>query len=485
MIHNRCLQIFLKIKNILIYGASSIIQSALVFLLLPSILGNLSPKDFGRYITIQLLVSVFSGVFYMGATTSLLKHYFDTVDKEKRKIIFSANFVITIIGAFLLTILGIVLGNKILSFIVRDQIDWFLLLVAFASSGMLIIFNYFLTFLRCLEKPIAYLYFSLGLLITNFSFTLFLFNLAKIQNIIVPFLGTFVSVALANIILFIYLKQELTLKIPFEFFVKNLKFGFPFALSGIVLYLGNSVDRFVISGIMNEENVGVYSFAIRMGAIIQVMLIIPFGLFWSSVRLDKFNQNNFSMINSKIAYYYVFTGFVLILFLNIFSDQIIGFFTDKVQYSQTRNLILIIMIAYLVQGFQNISDIGIFRSGKNIYLTVLNLLLIPFLIVSNRFLLPLFGLYGAAFSLLLVNSVFAILVIYLNNRFVSLTYNYKGISKLLIYNIVVLLVFNVFVNSCEGILLRSFFAFGYLSILTLFFIEKDDKLFIKPIMNKL
>jgi O-antigen/teichoic acid export membrane protein len=485
MIYNIYFQIFSKFKNIILYSVSSISQSALVFLLLPSILGYLSPEDFGKYTIIQLFVSVFSGVFYMGATTSLLKHYFDTVDKEKRKIIFSANLVITIIGALLITIIGIFFGNQILSLIVREQFDWLLLVVAFASAGMQIIFNYFLTFLRCLEKSIIYLYFSLGLLIINFIFTLFLFNIATIQYIIVPFFGTFVSVALANIILFIYLKQELTHRIPLQIFVKNLKFGFPFALSGIVLYLGNSIDRFVLSSLMNEESVGVYSFAIRMGAIIQVLLIIPFGLFWSSVRLDKFNGNSFPMINSKIAYYYIFIGFVLILFLNIFSDQVIGFFTDKDQYSQTSNLILVFMIAYLIQGFQNISDIGIFRSGKNIYLTLLSVLLIPFFIISNRLLIPSFGLYGAAFTLLFGYVIFAILIIYINNRFVSLPYDLEGIAKLLIYNIVILLVFNIYMKTYEGIFLRLFFAIGYLSILTLFFIKKDDKLFIKPILNKL
>jgi O-antigen/teichoic acid export membrane protein len=301
----------------------------------------------------------------------------------------------------------------------------------------------------------------------------------------VPFLGTIVSVALANIVLFFYLKQELTFRIPLQFFVKNLKFGFPFALSGIVLYLGNSVDRFVLSGLMNEESVGVYSFAIRMAAIVQVILIMPFSLFWSSVRLDHFNGNSFEMINSKIAYYYVFTGFVLILFLNIFSDQVVGFFTDKEQYFQASNLILIFMIAYLIQGFQNISDIGIFRSGKNIYLTFLSVLLIPFLIISNRLLIPSFGLYGAAFSLLFGYIIFALLIIYVNNRIILLSYDFKGISKLLIYNIVVLLVFNVFINAFERIFLRFLFAIVYLSILILFFTKREDKLFFNPILNKL
>jgi O-antigen/teichoic acid export membrane protein len=477
MIENIYTQKFAKFKNIILYSVSSISQSALVFLLLPSILAYLSPEDFGKYTIIQMFVSVFSGVFYMGGTTSLLKHYFDTVDKEIRKSIFSANLVITIIGALLIIIIGMFFGNQILSLIVNEQFDWLLLVVAFASGGMLIIFNYFLTFLRCLEKPIIYLYFSLGVLITNFIFTLFLFNIAMIQYIIVPFFGTFVSVALANIVLLFYLKLELTLRIPVQFFVKNLKFGFPFALSGIVLYLGNSVDRFVLSSLMNGESVGVYSFAIRMAAIVQVMLIMPFGLYWSSVRLDKFNRNNFAIINSKIAYYYVFTGFLLILFLNIFSDQVVFFFTDKEQYSQASNLILILMITYLIQGFQNISDIGIFSSGKNIYLTVLNILLIPFLIVSNRLLIPSFGLYGAAFSLLFGYMIFALLIIYLNNRIIFLPYDFEGISKLLIYNIVVLLVFNIFMKAYEGIFLRLFFAIGYLSILILFFTKKEDKSF--------
>jgi O-antigen/teichoic acid export membrane protein len=483
MLNNTYFQIFSKFKNIVLYSISSISQSALVFLLLPSILSYLSPEDFGKYTIIQLFVSVFSGVFYMGATTSLLKEYFDTVDKVKRKIIFSANLVITIIGALLILTIGIFFGNQILSLIVREQFDWVLLFLAFASAGMLIIFNYFLTFFRCLEKSFTYLYFSLGLLITNFIFTLILFHFTTIEHILVPFFGTFVCVAIANIILFIYLKQDFTHRIPVQIFVKNLKFGFPFAISGIVLYLGNTVDRFVLSSLMNVESVGVYSFAVRMGAIIQVLLIIPFGLFWSSVRLDKFNGNNFPMINSKIAYYYVLVGFVLILFLNIFSNQVIGFFTDKDEYSQTSNLILVFMIAYLIQGFQNISDVGIFRSGKNLYLTLLSVLLIPFFIISNRLLIPSFGLYGAAFTLLFGYIIFAILIIYINNRFVSLPYDLEGIVKLLIYNIVVLLVFNIYLKTFEGILLRLFFAIGYLSILTLLFIKKDDKLFIKPILN--
>ena len=68
-----------------IYGLSSFLHSGLSFILLPLLTSYYSPEIFGIYSIVLLLGVVSNSIFYLGASSSLSRFYYDHKNNDHHK----------------------------------------------------------------------------------------------------------------------------------------------------------------------------------------------------------------------------------------------------------------------------------------------------------------------------------------------------------------------------------------------------------------
>ena len=187
---------------------------------------------------------------------------------------------------------------------------------------------------------------------------------------------------------------------------KMLKFSAPLVVSGLGVVLSSYVDRLMIKEMLGLSALAEYGVAARL-ATGATLLTIGFQaslspLIYSNVHGKETPQN----IRKLFLYYSAF-GFVFILLAIIFSGEFFSVFLSGA-YSSTSEIFVILFASVVVfSGYLFFPGVSII--GKTHILAYINLVSGFLNFGLNFILIPIYGLYGAAFATL-VSAVFYFLV---------------------------------------------------------------------------
>ena len=71
----------------------------------------------------------------------------------------------------------------------------------------------------------------------------------------------------------------------------------------------------MINQILDTESVGIYSLGYRLGLIMNILLITPFSLVWTNLRMQINKSYNFKIITYRLFRIILFLSFLIITFL--------------------------------------------------------------------------------------------------------------------------------------------------------------------------
>ena len=109
-------------KDSSVYAISSILNSAISFLLLPILTFYYDAAEYGIYSIIISIVVILGGFFYFGASSSYARFVYDNLSKEHKSTVFSQTLNLALFGGLVMistTIMLVVLPffmNNILNY---------------------------------------------------------------------------------------------------------------------------------------------------------------------------------------------------------------------------------------------------------------------------------------------------------------------------------------------------------------------------------
>jgi len=404
------------------------------FITVPVTTRLFNPDDFGRLAMFSLFVSVISTIVGMGMLNAYVRFFYEEVAENRKRLLFKCvKYPICLIT---LTSIGIALFSQFISNYIVNEIDYhvvicLILAVLFECIGTFAdwtvrmqergkIFS-LLTFLRRFLNFILIIGFY-KLAIINYSALIYAFTIA---SGVVTSLGIFFE---RNIWSFDFIFQHKRLNDAKHTSSEIVRYAVPFLFSNIISWIFSSCDRVAINHWSGLEELGIYSAAFSITAILTV-LQNSITTFIGPIIMKKYegkdNVDDFLIKISDIVTVLMF-GFAILLLL--FKDIVIFILGEK--YREAVYLMPLLVFAPVMYTISETTFYGIIfkkKSKAHLYVSIVASLVS---VIGNVILVPEYGARGAVIATAIAWIMFFIMRTWFSAKYYQIKYSFVKIGWL-------------------------------------------------------
>lgn len=448
------------IKKFLSFSIGGYINLLIGFFVVPITTRMVSPEQYGIFSLIDITTQILVIITSMSMEQGFVRFFFEEKEEDRGKLLY-----ITLIPFFLL---GIIVS--LLIFIFRKDISVFLvgknenLIWVYLIFTILFKTLNLFSFLVVRMKQRGNIYSLLTVLIKLFEFIFILFLFQYFGD---SYKTLIFSILFANVITAIvsisYEKKIWSLK-NFKL-MKDCKtskkelynFSFPLILTMALNWLFASLDKMTIRMFTNLNEVGIYSGAFKIVALLSVVQG-GFTTFWTPIALEYYKNNpedtNFyKKVNDYLSLAFFLLGINILLFRDIIGLLLGERFYNSIFVVPT---LVFVPIMYLLS---ETTMIGIGFKKKTKYFLYVSIIALISNFIGNFILVPYFGARGAAISTGVSYIIFFSSRTYFSMRLINYNFNLKRIYSVifLMLNYAIFLTFynNIFLTISLGILLQT------------------------------
>jgi O-antigen/teichoic acid export membrane protein len=424
------------------YGISTILGRFLNFILVPFYTNVLKPSVYGVVTTVYAYIAFLNVIYTFGLEAAYFK-YASTLEIGNKKENFSTPLISIFCTSLLFTIILLSFSQEISNIATggNSVIVKYTAGILFFDALCVIPF----ATLRLEKKAKRFAFIKLFNIVINVTLNLLLLLVFHMD-----IEGIFISALVASISTFILLLP--TIISNFEFcFPKNLYkelllFGLPYIPSALSVIIIQVVDRPILEKMLNYEVVGIFQANYRLG-IVMMLVVSMFEYAWRPFFLTNAKEENAKEIFARVlTYFTIFACFVFLL-VSFFISEIVqiplpgrGHIIGQ-QYWGGLNIVPIILLSYIFNGFYTNFIVGVYIEKKTKYLPYLTGLSAISNIAFNLILIPYFQMIGAACATLISYMVMAGGMYLLNQKFYPIKYEYKRLAIIAISTMLFFLIF--------------------------------------------
>ena len=411
--------------HLLVYGSADIAILATTFLLLPVYTRVLSPSDYGVLALVLLLEAVLKPVYRWGLDTSFLRlHYDCRSDEERRRL--AGTIILFLIGAnggLTLLLLGLAPTINGALFGGQNHVTTLSLLFANGFIGSFIFLP--LTRLQIQEKSRAYatLTFvrSLGTIVLRLVFVVGLrWNVTGIVLADVM-ISTLMVAGLSRSI-----NTMTTWRFSRSVARKMLQFGLPRASQGI-LHQGMAMsDRFFLTLYFPLEQVGVYLIGISIASVVK-LYPAAFNTAWMPFAFDSMRRSDAPRLFGRLASYAFAVLSFLTLALACLAGPVVELMTPNAFHAAAR-VVPLLALGMAIQSTSILLSTSI-NVAKRTHAYPIATAVGGSVSLGGYFLLiPQWGLFGAAASVVAGQIVFVATLSYFAQRYYAIRYEWGRLA---------------------------------------------------------
>jgi O-antigen/teichoic acid export membrane protein len=384
------------VKQSAIYGLGGIVSRLLAVLLLPLYTSYLGTTGFGKIETIVALTTVLVVVLRLGISSAFFRFYFDSTDPERRTLVVRTSFWFTMTMATAGLVAGFVLATP-LAHLLRLGDDPWLVRAGFVGLWAQMNYEQLTSLFRVEERPVAFVTASIANIFITVGTTVLLvvgLNKGPTGAVVGNFLGT-LTVYFA---LLAYRRYQLGLQFDRDLLRAMNRFGMPLVPSALALWAINFIDRFFVAVFKGQDEVGVYSLAVRASSVI-VFLMVAFRLAWPafaySIEDDSVAKRTYAFVLTYLLFLCCWVSLVLGL-LSPWIVQVLA--PHKPAFYRASEAIGILAFAGTAYAGYTVLAIGIGRARRTQFNWIVTGAAALLNVVLNLALIPPYGMMGAAIS---------------------------------------------------------------------------------------
>ena len=413
--------------NLGIYGAGDVATSLLNFLLLPVYTRYLTPGDYGVIALLIVLEAVTKILFRWGVDGAYLRLYYDCTDETERERLTSTIFFFLLVTNSVV-VLGAVAVTPWLSewlFGTRDHAN--LLRLVFLNTFLISFFFLPYSVLRIREqaKPVAALAFSRSAAVLLLRLALVIGAGMGVRGVVLA--DVIVSAGFA-VVASRWVVPLLRPTFSREVIREALHFGLPrlphgFAHNAIALS-----DRYLLSLFVTMTQVGVYSIGATFGLALKLFLgALDYA--WGPFYLGAMKGRRAKEIYSAVTTYVLTIEVLLVTGLSAVGADLVRLMTTP-EFYDAAAVIPWIAIGVLFQGVYQLTSIGLTITKRTRYYPVATGVAAAVNIALNLFLIPRFGVLGAAWANMVSYATLATVAMYLSQRHYPIAYEWSRLARL-------------------------------------------------------
>ena len=416
-------------KQSLIYGIGHMMARLITFLLLPLYTHSFTQEEYGALSLAYAFMGFALILYRYGMDTALMKYSVQTSGQERTKhitVIIISQLITSIIFTAILYVSRFTIANLVLGI---DRPDWmaFLAVILFLDS----LWNLPLLILRSEEKAVPFIGFSLLNVVTTM-----VLNILFVVHWGYGIEGVFKANILASGIVFILSLPIVIQRIQLHAFNKKvfnkiLHFALPFLPAGLFTMVMELSDRYLLEWLLGTADVGLYSAGKKMG-MLGLTVVMGFNMGWTPYFLKRGKEEGAKIEFAKIATLFLgIMGYISVLVsvwvpeimrLSVAGKTLIG-----PEFWDCEPVVSTILLGYFFFGTYVLQLPGVYMKEITNWVPIFRIMGAGTLIVSSMYLIPSFGLIGAAYGVVLAFIAMSSAIYFKTHSLYPVRYNWRGI----------------------------------------------------------
>jgi O-antigen/teichoic acid export membrane protein len=388
-------------KHSVIYGLGGLTQRIVAVLLLPLYTRHLSPADYGAIEVLVALSAVVFALLRAGIQSSFFRFYFQAEDERGRRTVVRTSFWFTMGAATLALGVGLALAAPVSTALFGSSEHADLVRAAFVGLWASMNYDQLTALFRVEERSVSYSIASLANVLVTVAMTILLV-VALEKGPIGVLVGNFSGTLAVWAILLAYRRSQLGLEFDFDVFRRMTAWGMPFVPSVIALNLIDFSDRFFLVRIKDQHELGLYAIGMRISAGL-LFLLAAFRTAWPAFAYSLPEEEAKRTYGYVLTYVTFFSSWAAVA-LGLASPWLVRLLTTPDFYGGSR-VVPVLVFAFVVFGMYVVVVTSIGRAGRRGSNWMITGAAALFNIGLNLILIPLYGMTGAAISM--VASYFA------------------------------------------------------------------------------
>lgn len=419
------------LKNNIIVITGNILGKVNTFLLMSVIIKKFGIDIYGEYVLIFSVIGLFAGLSNFGIGYTYKRKMPSTEIKIEQSNLFYSQFwgglSLTLVLIFIIGLLNKSFYN--IFFDGEINLNFYLLLFSFLIYTL---YTQFIDYFRYTNKIKTYTVFST---LMPYLFFAFLMLLKPEKEINIIFIYLSIAIFLSILISFPIIISKIGFSISgiSQYDYENdLKYGFPLVLVIVMNFIINTSDRYIILHFLSSSDVGLYSAAFAIGAIISFYPMV-LSTILPQVLIKAHDNNNITEQTkyfSTSLYLFILISTPFVCLMSVLGNNIFNIFVVSDQIRLINSLIVFISLGAFFSGLTIILNILLFINYKTRYTLKVTILGGIVAIASNLVLLSIFkSILVCSISYFVSNLLIFLLIKTPALRFLNIKLDYNRIGR--------------------------------------------------------
>lgn len=410
------------VKKFIDFAMGNFIVLFLGLISSPIITRIIDPEQMGKYSMFTTVSNLILLIILLGMDQAYIRYFYEEEEGNRSKLLKQCYKIPVILGIVIFILILLFYKNISKYIIGEESINIVILL---GISIMISIFSRFsLVQVRMKQKGKFYSFLNIIAKVSYLILIIIMFNIYN--NSYMTLVIAFLISNLCMMTIVIYKEREEWLiksnKVKLKTSTKEmLMYSFPLLFASAITWIFQSVDRICIREFSGYTEVGLYSAAMNIIALLNA-LQGAFTTFWVPVAHERYNSKPedkvfFSDVNKIISVVMLIVGILLITFKDIIV------FILGINYRDAIFIFPYLVFMPIMYTISETTVIGINfakQTKKHIWISLVSAI---FNIIGNLILVPKLGARGAAISTGLSYVIFYLLRTHISTKYYKVDYN--------------------------------------------------------------
>lgn len=342
-------------RHLATYGLGQALLNAFSFILLPIYTHRIPPADFGVLEILGRSADVLQMVLACGLFMAALSFYqHESGNRESqarvfptaiRGVIIGGSVVVALLSVWAVAISRVLLGSR--------EYGWAVKLLL-ATTLFEVLFQIGTLFLQArLESALfvaltlARLLFGIGVTITLVTY----WNWGMRGILIANLLHT----TIFALVVCGYVVHRSGFGFDLRLFKEMVALGLPLLPSGVLMFVLNNGDRYVMESARGATELGLYALGYKIGRLGVMFVLTPFLKVWGAVMVGYAKETSGQRRIAEVATYFVLAYMTFSVALAFSADSILRLVTPSSYWSATE-VVPLILLSYLFWGLSTVAD---------------------------------------------------------------------------------------------------------------------------------
>lgn len=344
-------------KHVVIYGVGMVLSKAIGFIMLPIYTRFLTPADYGVMELIQMTLDIVSIVAGARLALGIFRYYHKAETREdKHAVITTALLALglsyTLVGTVTFFAAGF-LSDVVFGSPVHEQ------LIQLASVAM--VFQSFmivpLAYARMRDRSVLFVLANGAKLIIGLVFNL-IFLVGMEMGVAGVFLSSLIANAAIGTVLTWMVIREVGTSVSRRATRDLVRYGVPLIGVNIANFITTFGDRYFLQATGDSNLVGLYTLAYQFGFLLALVGYMPFESIWEPKRFEIAKRADRDEIYARGFIYLNLLLLTSAVGLTLFVGDMLRVMAAP-PFHAAAQLVPVILIAYVFQGWTGLQDIGI------------------------------------------------------------------------------------------------------------------------------